>query len=92
MPAADASQWVEVTAPKVPWISGRVVNMVSGSLSDYSFQGRTGEHHNPPHDGIVTGIFSHGDACQGGIRRTAGQAAGIAGGDGVGLTGSLRGG
>ena len=25
MPAAVASQWVDVTTPKVPWISGRVV-------------------------------------------------------------------
>src|SRR6478735_6079585 len=29
MPAADASQWVEVTMPKVPRISGLVVNMMS---------------------------------------------------------------
>ena len=28
MPAADASQWVEATMPKVPRSSGRVVNSV----------------------------------------------------------------
>jgi hypothetical protein len=27
MPAADASQWVEATTPKVPAISGRVVKV-----------------------------------------------------------------
>ncbi|KAG0757505.1 hypothetical protein G6F22_019940 [Rhizopus arrhizus] len=30
MPAALANQWVEVTTPKVPRISGRVVNMDGG--------------------------------------------------------------
>jgi hypothetical protein len=28
MPVADASQWVEVTTPKVPRISGRVVKLM----------------------------------------------------------------
>ena len=27
MPTAEANQWVEVTAPNVPMISGRVVNL-----------------------------------------------------------------
>ena len=33
MPTWLASQWVEATAPKVPMISGRVVNMLGGSLA-----------------------------------------------------------
>ena len=33
MPVAEASQWVEVTTPKVPRISGRVVNAMVILLS-----------------------------------------------------------
>ena len=32
MPVAEASQWVEATTPKVPRISGRVVNAMDGLL------------------------------------------------------------
>ena len=32
MPTADAIQWVVVTTPNVPWISGRVVKSSTGIL------------------------------------------------------------
>src|SRR4028119_847704 len=66
MPAAEASQWVEVTMPKVPRISGRVVNMgvypvwrswlftrlgnVKGDVRDGIGSPRTGCH--PAHPGF----------------------------------------
>src|SRR5207248_6436472 len=56
IPAAEASQWVEATIPKVPRSSGRVVNTPRGYVS--------GTNQTAPSGGSVTGA-ENGWSCHG---------------------------